>query len=34
MRIACVVTTRFPMIARQKALQYGEHTIAASVSHT
>ncbi|MCJ1386032.1 hypothetical protein MMC17_009157 [Xylographa soralifera] len=32
MRIACVVTTRFPMIAKQKALQYGDLTIPAGSS--
>ena len=31
MRIACIVTTRFPMIVRQKALRHEESTIPAGV---
>ena len=33
MRIACIVTTRFPMIARQKDLRYGDWNIPAGVSY-
>lgn len=32
MRIACIVTTRFPMIVKQKALRHGNSTIPAGVS--